>query len=152
MTPKRKSRKITKESGISWKIPAQSRNSQQWALFSARILYIKWLKQWQMVLKTDWLMGFHLNLLLVPLKSQIVGVSLIIPKEATFTHPKSGTKLIRIAINGDHWLDPSTFRVMFDVVNTDTDATHRLRPLLAPWAFFRRLRVLAGGQLVEDID
>ena len=41
---------------------------------------------------------------------------------------------------------------MFDVVNNDTNANHSLRPLLAPWAFFRRLRILAGGQLVEDID
>ena len=88
------------------------------------------------------------------------GASYITDRRSVTYHPQgsniyssqSGTKLIRIAITGDHWLDPSTFRIMFDVVTADTDATRRLRPLLAPWAFFRRLRVLAGGQLVEDID
>ena len=41
---------------------------------------------------------------------------------------------------------------MFDVKNEDATPNHNLRPLLAPWAFFRRMRILAGGQLVEDID
>ena len=43
---------------------------------------------------------------------------------------------------------------MFDVYNNAASGSGQmLRPLGAPWAFFRRLRVLAGnGQLVEDID
>ena len=49
-------------------------------------------------------------------------------------------------------MDPSTFRIMFDVSNTDNAAGHRLRPLGGPWAFFSRMRALAGGQILEDID
>ena len=49
-------------------------------------------------------------------------------------------------------MDPSTFRVMFDLVNMDSDAAKELRPLGGPGSFFRRMRVLCGGQVVEDID
>ena len=88
------------------------------------------------------------------------GASYITDRRSVTFHPQgsniyssqSGTKLIRIAITGDHWLDPSTFRISYELSNTDTNVAHRLRPLVSPWAFFRRLRVLAGGQLVEDID
>jgi hypothetical protein len=54
-------------------------------------------------------------------------------------------------LTGDNWLDPSTFRVMFNLKNDDTDVNVRLRPIGGPWTFFQRLRVLCGGQLVEDI-
>ena len=74
------------------------------------------------------------------------------PQGSNIYTPTAGTKLIRLLLTGDSWLDPSTFRIMFDVVNNDSAADHNLRPLAAPWAFFRRLRILAGGQVVEDID
>jgi len=62
----------------------------------------------------------------------------------------SGTKILRILINGDDWLDASnTLRVFFDVRNTGTAP---LRVLGGPHSFWRRLRVLAGNQLIEDID
>ena len=88
------------------------------------------------------------------------GASYITDRRSVTFHPQgsniysslSGNRLIRIVCTGDSWLDPSTFRLRFDVVNNDTNTNHNLRPLLAPWAFFRRLRILAGGQLVEDID
>ena len=41
---------------------------------------------------------------------------------------------------------------MLDLVNASTTAGQRLGHLGAPWAFFRRVRILAGGQVVEDID
>ena len=53
-------------------------------------------------------------------------------------------------INGDDWLDASnTLRVFFDVRNTGTQP---LRVLGGPHCFWRRLRILAGNQLIEDID
>ena len=66
----------------------------------------------------------------------------------------AGTKVIRFRLAGDgSWLDPSTFRIMFDVVNTDTEAaTKRLRPIGKAHAFFRRLRISVRGQIIEDID
>ena len=63
----------------------------------------------------------------------------------------NGVKVIRIMLTGDSWMDPSTIRVMFNLVNTGT-ANQVLCPVSGPWCFFRRLRVLCGGQLLEDID
>ena len=64
----------------------------------------------------------------------------------------NGTKLIKFHISGSDWLDPQTFRVVFDLVNTDNAADHKLRPIGGPWSFFQRLRVLSGGVVVEDLD
>ena len=64
----------------------------------------------------------------------------------------SGTKLIKLHITGDGWLDTSTFRVMFDLVNSEATEAKLLRPLGGPWCFFRRMRVLAGNQVIVDIE
>ena len=59
---------------------------------------------------------------------------------------------------GDHWLDPSTSRVMFQLNNAgnvgaaDGTAVKALETL--PWnpaVFFRRARIIYGGVVVEDI-
>ena len=63
----------------------------------------------------------------------------------------NGVKVIRIMLTGDSWIDPSTIRVMFNLTNGGT-ANQKLYPVSGPWCFFRRLRVLCGGQLLEDID
>jgi hypothetical protein len=62
-----------------------------------------------------------------------------------------GTKLIRNLFTGDSWLDPSTFRIMFDVRN---NAAVAKMPYVVggPRCLFRRMRILAAGQVVEDID
>ena len=62
----------------------------------------------------------------------------------------SGTKILRIVLNGSDWLDPSTVRVFFDVKNND--GGNPLRVLGGPHCFWRRMRVLCGNQLIEDID
>ena len=68
--------------------------------------------------------------------------------------PQQGTKVIRFRLAGEGWCDPSTVRVMFDVVSEDGngDGTKRLRPIGRPHAFFRRLRIAVRGQIIEDID
>ena len=65
---------------------------------------------------------------------------------------ESGVKLIKLQISGDAWMDPSTFRVMFDLTNLESDAAKQLRPLGGPSAFFRRVRLLAANQVCEDIS
>lgn len=88
------------------------------------------------------------------------GASYITDRRSVSFHPQgsniyktsTGTKLIKILLTGDSWLDPSTFRVMFDLENLDTTAAKYLRNVSGPWSFFRRLRVVVGGQVVEDID
>jgi hypothetical protein len=73
------------------------------------------------------------------------------PQGSNIYKPGSGTRVIKLLLTGDSWLDPSTFRVMFDLKNNGSDA-QELRPLGGPWSFFRRMRVLCGGQIIEDID
>ncbi len=42
--------------------------------------------------------------------------------------------------------------MMFTLTNEEAASAKRLRPLSGPWSFFRRMRILAAGQLVEDIN
>lgn len=88
------------------------------------------------------------------------GASYVTDRRSVTFHPQgsniyessNGVRLIRIALNGDNWLDPSTFKIAFDLANTNVETNKLLRPLGGPHAFFRRCRVLVGGQVVEDID
>ena len=74
------------------------------------------------------------------------------PQGSNIYKPLAGTKLIRILLTGDNWLDPSTMRIMFNVNNENATEAKKLHVVGGPWCFFRRLRILAAGQLVEDID
>ena len=88
------------------------------------------------------------------------GASYVVDRRSVTYHPQgsniykvgAGTKLIRILLTGDNWLDPSTLRVMFNLNNDDSGLGKALRPIGGPWRFFRRMTILAAGQLVEDID
>ena len=87
------------------------------------------------------------------------GASYVNSRRSVTYHPSgsniystNGTKLIKIVVSGDDWLDPNTFRVMFDLQNMESTEAKRLRPLGGPHAFFKRMRVLCNGQIVEDID
>jgi hypothetical protein len=87
------------------------------------------------------------------------GASYINERKSVTFHPQgsniystNGTKLIKILVSGDSWMDPSTFRIQYDLVNNDATVGHELRPLGDPGSFFRRMRVLCNGQIVEDID
>ncbi len=88
------------------------------------------------------------------------GASYIADRRSVTFHPQgsnvyttsSGTRLIKINLTGNGWCDPSTVRVMFNVQNDDASAAKRLRPISGAHAFFRRLRVVVGGQVIEDID
>ena len=65
----------------------------------------------------------------------------------------SGVKVCKFNIVADQWLEPSTFRVMFTVNNTGDPATEIITPLhWNPAVMFRRARIIAGGQIIEDID
>ena len=91
------------------------------------------------------------------------GASYITERKSVTYHPQgsniystNGTKLIKLLLTGDQWLDPSTFRIMFELQNNETtnngNGHMELRPLGGPHTFFRRMRILCGGQVVEDID
>ncbi len=63
----------------------------------------------------------------------------------------AGTRVIRFKLSTEGWMDPSTARFFFDIINNDPDGgAKKLRPL-AVHAFFRRLRVTMRGVVIEDI-
>ena len=71
------------------------------------------------------------------------------------SYSPGGVKVIKISVNGQDWLDPSTVKLFFDITNTATSGTGALAltPLVnGAWAFFRRMRVICGGQILEDLD
>ena len=71
------------------------------------------------------------------------------PSGSNIYTPVGGTKVLRFLINGSDWLDPNTLRIFFDVTNLEN---YPLRVLGSPYSFFRRMRVLVGNVLVEDIS
>ena len=71
----------------------------------------------------------------------------------------NGVKVMKFNLTGDQWLDPSTFRVMFQLNNTgnigaaEGASLKHIEPLSwNPVVFFRRARTICGGVVVEDID
>jgi hypothetical protein len=64
----------------------------------------------------------------------------------------SGTRVLKFRLNGEGWLDPSTVRMMFDVVSDEPGNEKALKPIGHCHAFFRRLRVSVRGQIIEDIQ
>ena len=74
------------------------------------------------------------------------------PQGSNIYKTNSGTKVLKIVLNSNDWLDISTVRLMYDLKNTNSDAAKRLRTISGPWAFWRRLRVMCGGVVIEDFD
>ena len=65
----------------------------------------------------------------------------------------NGVKVCKSNISVDQWLDPSTFRVMFTLNNLFQTGNNIAQPLHWNLVFmFRRARIIAGGQVIEDID
>ena len=68
-------------------------------------------------------------------------------------YSSAGVKVCRFNIVSEQWLDPSTFRVMFTIINLAGGAAGVIQPLRwDPAVLFRRARVIAGGQVIEDVD
>ena len=64
----------------------------------------------------------------------------------------AGSRIIKINIAGDGWLDPSTVRVFYTLQNnTDVDGKI-LRTVGGPHSFFRRGRCIFNGAVTDDID
>jgi hypothetical protein len=74
------------------------------------------------------------------------------PQGSNIYQSQSGTRLLRIALNGSGWLDPSTVRISYDLVNGETGGTKNLRMLGGAYSVFERARLLCGGTVIEDID
>lgn len=73
------------------------------------------------------------------------------PTGSNIYKTNSGTKVIRFVLTNDNWLDPSTVRLMFNLVNNASELK-RLRTISGGWSFFRRIRIMCQGTLIEDFD
>ena len=73
------------------------------------------------------------------------------PSGSNVYKTSSGTKVCKLVLTGDAWLVPETVRLMFTLKNNAASGEF-VRPLGGPGSFFRRMRVLCGGQVVEDFD
>ena len=72
------------------------------------------------------------------------------------TYSPNGVKVMKFNLIGDQWLDPNTFCVAFQLNNNNGVNTNEFQIMVQPlsWnpaVFFRRARLICGGQVVEDI-
>ena len=76
------------------------------------------------------------------------------PSGSNVYKPTSGNRVLKFSLNAEDngWLDPQSVRVFFTVQNLDQNLNRKLRPLAPPYSFFRRMRIIAGNQLIEDFD
>lgn len=60
------------------------------------------------------------------------------PSGSNVYTPVGGTRVMRIVLSDSScaFLDPESVKLQFDVVNKESDAAKRLRPL-TPWRFFK---------------
>ena len=70
-----------------------------------------------------------------------------------------GARVIRLALNGEGWCDPSTVRLSYTLNNTATAVTGAnaantpiLRPIGGPWSLFSRVRCQYQGAICDDIS
>ena len=76
------------------------------------------------------------------------------PSGSNVYKPTSGNRVLKFSLNAEDngWLDPQSVRVFFTVQNLDQNLNRKLRPLAPPYSFFRRMRIIAGNQVIEDFD
>ena len=67
------------------------------------------------------------------------------------SYAPQGVKVIKISVNGDAWLDPSTVKLFYDIQNTSGLSTNsNSRPMVSgAWFPFRRARAICGGQFLK---
>ena len=76
------------------------------------------------------------------------------PTTSNVYKPSSWARVIKFTLNGEDnsWLDPQSVRICFTLNNKDGTNFRKIRPLSSPYSFFRRMRIIAGSQVVEDFD
>ena len=62
-----------------------------------------------------------------------------------------GARVIRLQMNGDGWVDPSTVRLVNTLTNTATNNQY-LRPVGGPWNMFSRVRCMYQGGICDDMS
>ena len=64
------------------------------------------------------------------------------PSGSNIYKPESGTKVIKFQLNSEGWLDPSTVRINFNLVNND---------IVTPPNALKYVRPLQGGHSFSDV-
>ena len=75
------------------------------------------------------------------------------PTGSNIYKSNSGNRVLNFSLNGEDntWLDPQSVRIFFTLQNENPgDYDNKLRPVSPPYCFFRRMRIIAGNQVVED--
>ena len=67
------------------------------------------------------------------------------PSGSNVYTPVCGTRVMRIVLSDSAgaWVDPESIKLQYDVVNKESDAAKRLRPL-TPWGFFKKCVLLVA--------
>ena len=73
------------------------------------------------------------------------------PQGGSRYHATEGAQVISFLLTGNEWLDCSTLRIMFDIVNNDVLGGENLYPVGGCHGFFNRLRLTSGSETIEDI-
>ena len=70
------------------------------------------------------------------------------------SYSSSGVKVIKLSLCGSNgeWLDPSTFVCSNVIKKGNPGGRREVRFISGPWSIFRRMRIICGGQIIEDID
>ena len=64
------------------------------------------------------------------------------PQGSNIYKPGAGTKVNKLALTGQDWLEPTTFRVMFTLANNERNFVIKpLLPVSGPWSCLRRVRL-----------
>ena len=67
------------------------------------------------------------------------------------TYSPTNVRVIKLQLNDDNWLDPTTVKLHYTLNNLD--GTNPLRTVSkSPNVFFSRARVLMGGQVIQDLQ
>ena len=69
-------------------------------------------------------------------------------------YSSNGVKVIKISLTGaqGEWLDPSTLVFCYKMNNANPGAFRQVRFLSGPWSIFRRMRIICGGTIIDDVD
>ena len=77
------------------------------------------------------------------------------PSASNIYKPSCGNRILKFSFNGEDnsWLNPQSVRTFLTLQNLDVGAfSSKVRALSPPYCIFRRMRIIAGNQVVEDFD
>ena len=89
----------------------------------------------------------------IPDRRSVFFADKFFPTTSNVYKPSSGARVIRFTLNGEDnsLLDPQTVRIFFTLNNKD-GTNFKNTPSMIALSLFRRMRIIAGSQVVEGFD